>query len=217
MGGAPGRAAYAVAPVLGHPPTCRATTPAVALSLTSRSRRETQSCEASCQGQSESDSRCRRSRSQPKLRTIGVGDSCKARKPAAVARQAVAIVGPPRPRGDASRVEGDFGALMNESHESSRTNFENSTPELDVLVYIARTLPGVCGARLTGGGFGGPIVVLCEQARATAVGRELAREMRAALRFRRKLLSAELRTVRISKRGTGPTCASATQIVRPLE
>jgi galactokinase len=69
-----------------------------------------------------------------------------------------------------------FGALMNESHESSRTNFENSTPELDVLGDIARTLAGVCGARLTGGGFGGAIVALCEQARATAVGQELARE-----------------------------------------
>jgi galactokinase len=69
-----------------------------------------------------------------------------------------------------------FGALMNESHESSRTNFENSTHELDVLVDIARTLPGVCGARLTGGGFGGAIVALGEQARATAVGQELARE-----------------------------------------
>ena len=69
-----------------------------------------------------------------------------------------------------------FGALMNESHESSRTNFENSTPELDLLVDIARTLPGVCGARLTGGGFGGAIVALCEQARAPVVGQELARQ-----------------------------------------
>ena len=69
-----------------------------------------------------------------------------------------------------------FGALMNESHESSRTNFENSTPELDLLVDIARSLPGVCGARLTGGGFGGAIVALCEQARATVVGQELARQ-----------------------------------------
>jgi galactokinase len=44
---------------------------------------------------------------------------------------------------------------MNESHESSRMNFENSTPELDFLVDIARQLPAVWGARLTGGGFGG--------------------------------------------------------------
>ncbi len=55
-----------------------------------------------------------------------------------------------------------FGALMFESHESSRSNFENSTPELDLLVEIARDLPGVHGARLTGGGFGGAIVALCE-------------------------------------------------------
>ena len=48
-----------------------------------------------------------------------------------------------------------FGKLMNESHESSRENFGNSTPELDLLVSIAQGLPGVLGARLTGAGFGG--------------------------------------------------------------
>ena len=41
-----------------------------------------------------------------------------------------------------------LGKLMNESHESSRQNFENSTPELDLLVSIAQKLPGVLGARL---------------------------------------------------------------------
>ena len=59
-----------------------------------------------------------------------------------------------------------FGELMNESHESSRQNFENSTAELDLLVEIARDLPGVFGARLTGGGFGGATVTLCESAAA---------------------------------------------------
>lgn len=53
-----------------------------------------------------------------------------------------------------------LGTLMNASHESSRVNFENSSPELDQLVAIARAQPGVFGARLTGGGFGGAIVVL---------------------------------------------------------
>ena len=48
-----------------------------------------------------------------------------------------------------------FGKLMNESHDSSRQNFENSTPELDLLVSIAQDLRGVLGARLTGAGFGG--------------------------------------------------------------
>jgi galactokinase len=68
-----------------------------------------------------------------------------------------------------------FGRLMDESHESSRMNFENSSPELDLLVDIARKLPGVLGARLTGGGFGGATVTLCEKGRAAENGEELAR------------------------------------------
>jgi galactokinase len=76
----------------------------------------------------------------------------------------------------AALAEGDFnrvGALMNESHESSRQNFENSTPELDLLVSIAQDLPGVLGARLTGAGFGGATVTLCERPRAQEVAAEL--------------------------------------------
>ena len=68
-----------------------------------------------------------------------------------------------------------FGKLMNESHESSRQNFENSTPELDLLVSIAQDLPGVLGARLTGAGFGGATVTLCERPRAQQVAAELSR------------------------------------------
>jgi galactokinase len=58
----------------------------------------------------------------------------------------------------------DFGALMNASHESSRTNFENSTGDLDRLVQMARSVPGVLGSRLTGGGFGGGTVTLVKAA-----------------------------------------------------
>jgi galactokinase len=63
---------------------------------------------------------------------------------------------------DALRV-GDLakvGQLMNESHESSRTLFENSCEELDFLAAEARTIPGCLGARLTGGGFGGAVLAL---------------------------------------------------------
>ncbi len=67
-----------------------------------------------------------------------------------------------------------FGALMNASHESSRKNFENSTPELDLLVSIAQQLPGVLGARLTGGGFGGATITLCERGSAEAAASKLA-------------------------------------------
>jgi len=67
-----------------------------------------------------------------------------------------------------------FGALMNASHQSSQENFENSTPELDLLVSIAHELPGVLGARLTGGGFGGATVTLCQRYAAVNVAKELA-------------------------------------------
>jgi galactokinase len=48
-----------------------------------------------------------------------------------------------------------FGALMYESHESLRDDFEASCPELDLLVDLARRARGVLGSRLTGAGFGG--------------------------------------------------------------
>jgi galactokinase len=66
-----------------------------------------------------------------------------------------------------------FGALLNESHESSKRNFENSTPELDQLVAMAQSLPGVIGARLTGGGFGGATITLCERDKASEIAAEL--------------------------------------------
>jgi galactokinase len=56
-------------------------------------------------------------------------------------------------------VEG-FGRLMYESHVSLRTDFEVSTPELDLLVELASQAGSVLGARLTGAGFGGCTVNL---------------------------------------------------------
>ena len=66
-----------------------------------------------------------------------------------------------------------IGALMNSSHESSRVNFENSTPELDLLVSIAQSIEGVRGSRLTGGGFGGGTVTLVEARRAEDVVQQM--------------------------------------------
>jgi galactokinase len=48
-----------------------------------------------------------------------------------------------------------FGALMYASHYSLRDDYEVSHPNLDILVEIAKQLPGCYGARLTGAGFGG--------------------------------------------------------------
>ncbi len=55
-----------------------------------------------------------------------------------------------------------FGQLMNESHESLRDNFEVSTNQMDEAVRNAQQTPGVFGARMTGGGFGGCIVIVAD-------------------------------------------------------
>jgi galactokinase len=60
-----------------------------------------------------------------------------------------------------------LGRLMAESHASLRDRYEVSCPELDTLVEIASTSPGVVGSRMTGAGFGGCTVTL---ARPEAVG-----------------------------------------------
>jgi len=53
-----------------------------------------------------------------------------------------------------------FGQLMNQSHDSLRSDYRVSTDELDRLVSLTQALPGVYGARLTGAGFGGCTVSL---------------------------------------------------------
>ena len=52
------------------------------------------------------------------------------------------------------------GQLMIESHESLAGDFDASTPVVDALVDALVTRPGVFGARVTGGGFGGCVVAL---------------------------------------------------------
>lgn len=66
-----------------------------------------------------------------------------------------------------------FGGLMNGSHESLRTDYEVSCPELDELVGLARGA-GAAGARLTGAGMGGCIVALVPAAEVDRVVSHLA-------------------------------------------
>ncbi len=56
-----------------------------------------------------------------------------------------------------------FGALIKASHASLRDDFQVSLPEIDALVETANDDPDVLGARLTGGGFGGAILMLCKK------------------------------------------------------
>lgn len=58
-----------------------------------------------------------------------------------------------------------MGHLMYESHTSLRDDYEVSCRELDVLVEAAKSVEGVFGARMTGGGFGGSTVNLVRRER----------------------------------------------------
>lgn len=56
-----------------------------------------------------------------------------------------------------------FGQRMYESHYGLRDMYEVSCNELDALVEIAKDSPGVLGARMMGGGFGGCTINLVEE------------------------------------------------------
>jgi galactokinase len=63
----------------------------------------------------------------------------------------------------------ELGALMNASHASLRDDYEVSVPLLDRLVALLQAERRVFGARLTGAGFGGACVALCEAGATGAV------------------------------------------------
>lgn len=58
-----------------------------------------------------------------------------------------------------------FGVLMNESGQSSAIDYDISHPVVEELVAHILMQPGVVGARMMGGGNGGPALVLLEQDR----------------------------------------------------
>jgi galactokinase len=85
----------------------------------------------------------------------------------------------------------EMGRLMYESHDSLRDDYEVSSPELDVLVELARGLPGVLGARMTGGGFGGSTVSLVRRAALEAFERALSEGYERATGQRPAILVSE--------------------------
>ncbi len=56
-----------------------------------------------------------------------------------------------------------MGKLLVESHRSLQHDYQVSCEELDFLVDTALTIPGVHGARMTGGGFGGCTVNMVDK------------------------------------------------------
>jgi galactokinase len=72
-------------------------------------------------------------------------------------------------KGDLTEV----GRLMAEAHWSYSKDFEGSCVEADAMVELAQDIPGLIGARLTGGGFGGCTINLVERSKAKAFAEEL--------------------------------------------
>jgi galactokinase len=90
-------------------------------------------------------------------------------------------------RGDLETV----GRLFAESHASLRDLFEVSSPELDALVEVAISVPGVVAARMTGAGFGGCTVNLVERGAVPALRRAVERDYAARTGLRPRVFVVE--------------------------
>ena len=78
-------------------------------------------------------------------------------------------------RGDLAQ----FGQFMNASHVSLRDDYEVTGAELDAMAEAAWKQPGVLGARMTGGGFGGCVVALVKDENIEAFKQNVAKEYEA--------------------------------------
>ena len=72
-----------------------------------------------------------------------------------------------------------FGQLMYSSHEGLSDWYEVSCPELDLLVALARQQPGVLGARMMGGGFGGCTINLVREETLDAFNESITKQYKA--------------------------------------
>jgi galactokinase len=72
---------------------------------------------------------------------------------------------------------GQLGWLLVEGYESLRVDFRSTIPESDAIVELAMD-HGAYGARLTGAGWGGAVVVLAPEDRSARVMAEIARDFR---------------------------------------
>jgi galactokinase len=87
-----------------------------------------------------------------------------------------------------------FGRRMNASHDGLRDDYQVSCRELDVLVEVARGVPGVLGARMMGAGFGGCTINLVEDGTVGALGEAVGESYRDAFGREPRLHVSRLRS-----------------------
>jgi galactokinase len=117
-----------------------------------------------------------------RLREVGIADLPRlAALPAVLARRARHIVTENQRVMEArdALIEADLprlGELFRASHASLRDDYQVSIEAIDLLVDLTSAEPGVFGARMTGGGFGGAIVAIAASGSGAASGERAARE-----------------------------------------
>jgi galactokinase len=84
-----------------------------------------------------------------------------------------------------------LGKLMADSHRSLRDDYEVSTPELDLMVELAKDQKDVYGARMTGGGFGGCTISLVHSDRAEELQQRLVKLYEAKTNLRPTIIICE--------------------------
>jgi galactokinase len=94
-----------------------------------------------------------------------------------------------------------LGRLLIEGHESLRADYQSTIPEADFIVASA-VKHGAYGARLTGAGWGGAVVVLAPAEREARVVAEIGRDFEK--RFQRLPLAWSTRASRGVRRETIP-------------
>ncbi|HEY0865836.1 MAG TPA: galactokinase [Fimbriimonas sp.] len=86
----------------------------------------------------------------------------------------------------------EVGALMRQSHESLRDDFEVSVKELDAMAEAAWSAPGCIGARMTGAGFGGACVALVRTREVDAFSASTLARYSADTRFTGELMTCQV-------------------------
>ncbi|HUQ42203.1 MAG TPA: galactokinase, partial [Candidatus Limnocylindrales bacterium] len=76
-----------------------------------------------------------------------------------------------------------LGTIINEGHASLRDDFDVSIPAIDAMVSAAQADKDVLGARITGGGFGGCVLVIARKGRGRAAGQRIVKKAGGAARM----------------------------------
>ncbi|MGH9732256.1 MAG: galactokinase, partial [Candidatus Acidiferrales bacterium] len=83
--------------------------------------------------------------------------------------------------------QGDFvelGRLISEAHVSLDRDYEVSSAELNLMVALAKQIPGLFGARMTGAGFGGCTINLVQPKDAGEFAAKLAKSYEEEMRVK---------------------------------